>query len=120
MGFLRSIQWWEWLPRGRWNVVARVPEADDIPSTMPPKSAVLVASGEHVKWLAFDCPCRRGHRVLLNLDPAHWPSWRVYDQRGLTVWPSIDSRQHGYRCHFWLTHGRVVWCRDRSKIGGKR
>lgn len=113
MGFMNLLRWSEWLRRGRWKVVARVSEADEIPATIPAQGAVLVGSRGQAKWLAFDCPCGRGHRILLNLDSAHRPTWTVYDQRGLTVWPSIDSRQAGYRCHFLLDHGRVVWCRDR-------
>ena len=54
------------------------------------------------KWLAFDCPCRTGHQIMLNLDRRRTPYWTVTNTRRLTVSPSIDSYGPGRRCHYFV------------------
>lgn len=81
----------------------------EIPAELRRRTAVLVAKGEVEQWLIFDCPCKAGHRVMLNLDPASRPTWRVIDRRRLTLRPSIDeSTEHG-RCHYFINKGKVIW-----------
>ena len=102
-----QVPWWQWLPLFRWRVVASCEAADEVPLALPRNGAVLVASGDFVKWLVFDCPCRTGHRLMLPLQGK--PRWRVESTQGLTVMPSVDFHGKGRRCHYFIRTGRVEW-----------
>lgn len=121
MARLRGIDWRTCLPGATWRVVARVDDADEVPDKIAKNGAVLVGSREQPKWLALDCPCDTGHRVMVTLDPRHWPHWTLEggkrDTR-LTLWPSIDCRRPQRRCHYFIRRGRVLWIRERSWFHG--
>ncbi|QKW23983.1 hypothetical protein HUT16_37265 [Kitasatospora sp. NA04385] len=68
-----------------------------------------MAFDKHPKWLAFDCPCKDRHRVLLNLNPNRQPAWTIHTQAPLTITPSIDETRASGRCHYFLQNGQVVW-----------
>ncbi|MER6401399.1 DUF6527 family protein [Kitasatospora sp. NPDC001603] len=70
---------------------------------------MLVANGQIMKWLAFDCPCKEGHRVLLNLNPSILPNWTVKASEPLTVSPSIDELRGDKRCHYFIRYGHIDW-----------
>lgn len=110
-----KISWWQWLPIWRWRVVSTVESADEIPERLPRNAAILVAgSGEPPKWVAFDCPCRSGHRVMLNTDFRRAPSWQI-DLRHtdrLTITPSVDYRGARRQCHYFVRNGRIQWTPD--------
>ena len=114
MGGLSRLRWWQWVPvPGRkWRVVLRVAAADEVPHRLPPGGVVLVGSPDRPKWLAFDCPCGLGHRIMANLDVARSPRWSVTQAHPLTLTPSIDAVTAGRRCHFLLKNGRVAWVRN--------
>lgn len=111
METLNRISWWDWIPFPwrRWKVVLIVGSADEIPEVFPISSAVLVGTLVHPKWLAFDCPCRRGHRVMLNLDSRRKPSWSISNPNKLTINPSVNDRSIDDRCHYFIRKGKVVW-----------
>jgi hypothetical protein len=80
-----------------------------VPDRLRPREFVVVGSSEFPKWAVFDCPCGRGHRLMLSLQRSHRPHWRLeLDPHGPSLWPSVDSRT-GYRCHFWVREGHVHW-----------
>ena len=106
---MMHIPWWQWLPIHPWRIVASVEAADEIPARMPPNGAVLVGTLSTPKWIAFDCPCRRGHRIMVNLDPRHRPHWRIAKNTRLTLTPSIDVHRESQRCHYFVRNGRIVW-----------
>jgi hypothetical protein len=112
-----KIAWWKWLPFQGWRAVGAVESADEVPDRLPRRAAVLVGSGVHLKWLAFDCPCGRDHRILLNADPARSPAWLVaQDDAGrLTISPSIDALSKGRRCHYFIRTGRTLWAEDSDR-----
>jgi len=119
---VRGIDWRKWLPAGPWRVVEQVDAADEVPDTIPKNGAVLVGSRQHPKWLALDCPCGTGHRVMVALDPRNWPHWTLAagtNESPLTLWPSIDCRRPERRCHYFLRRGRVLWIRERSWFYGR-
>lgn len=97
----------------RWHIALVVDAADEIPEHLPRSTAVLVGTRRRPKWLAFDCPCGRGHRVMLNLDARRKPRWRVLRDQELAIWPSIDWRDAGVRCHFVIDCGRVLWIAEK-------
>lgn len=104
-----KISWLSWLPFRRWHVVGTVESADEIPERLPRKGVALVGDSAMTKWIVFDCPCRRGHRVMLNADPSRRPRWTLNYSKPVTISPSIDYRGADRRCHFHIRTGRVVW-----------
>ncbi len=114
MGNLDRIRWWEWLPFWRWRLVGAVGEADDIPQHLPRNGVVLIGAQANLKWLAFDCPCRAGHRIMLSLDRTRTPYWSFSQTEHLSIVPSIDFRSGDKRCHYFITNGRIVWVPNRS------
>jgi hypothetical protein len=114
MGNMTRIAWWQWLPFFRWRIVAIVESADDVPTRLPRNGAVLVGSKSYPKWIVFDCPCRRGHRIMLNSDRGRMPYWSSTVEGRLTISPSVDSHQNMRRCHYFIRNGRVEWVYERS------
>ena len=96
-----------------WLLAGTVSEGDEVPGRIPIRRAFLVGVPSAWKWLVFDCPCRSGHRIMLNLDPGRRPNWtvRLTRKRRITVSPSIDYRGRDRSCHYFIRNGRVVWAR---------
>jgi hypothetical protein len=109
-----KISWWQWLPIFGWRIVAVVESADDIPQRLPRNGAVLVGSRAQPKWIAFDCPCRSGHRIILNTDKLRLPYWITNVQGPLTLSPSIDYVHPKRRCHYFILNGRIEWIPERK------
>lgn len=108
-----NIRWWHWLPFRRMSTLGVVESADDVPITLPRSGAVLVSSQGLEKWIAFDCPCRSGHRIMLNLDHARRPAWSVSQKKGrLSVYPSVNYYDGNRRCHYVVRDGKIVWMED--------
>ena len=107
----RLISWWKSLPLSwsAWRIVASVSAGDEIPHCLPRKGVIVVGSPECATWLAFECPCRTGHRLMVNLDKHRYPFWSIDSLRPLSVWPSIDSMSSSGRCHFVVRNGRIRW-----------
>lgn len=115
MAELGHIAWWQWIPLWPWRIVATVEAADEIPEQLPRNGAVFVGSANHPKWLAFDCPCGTGHRIMITLDTGHRPHWTITTRRRLTVSPSVDYSVPAMRCHYVISRGRIQWARDRKR-----
>jgi hypothetical protein len=110
MGWMSLPRWWPaWLPPQAWHLVGSVADPDLVPDRLPRRGAYIVDRPSGPAWLVLDCPCRCGHRLLLNLSPAREPHWSVAAGKRLTVRPSVDSLDGDQRCHFWLRAGRVRW-----------
>lgn len=94
-----------------------VESADEVPERLPRNAAVIVGDEKFAKWLAFDCPCRKGHRIMLNADRARRPAWRiaVANDGRLTVAPSVDFVGDGSRCHYFIREGRIEWSRSENR-----
>ena len=106
-----KFDWLSWVPFRRWRVVALVPSADEIPEALPRNGAVLVSDTGTIKWIVFDCPCRTGHRIMLNADRKRHPAWHVDLESldRLTISPSINARSAKRGCHYFVRNGRIVW-----------
>ena len=116
------IRWWQWLPRRRYAIVCTAPAADLIPIRLPRKGIALADGGSGPSWIAFDCPCRRHHRLLISLSDHIQPRWRLSGGPRPSLHPSVDVVEDGRRCHFWLRNGKIEWAgtaheRRRMKYG---
>lgn len=109
-----KISWWQWLPFQPWRVVGAVEAADEIPERLPRNAAALVGSEVLPKWIAFDCPCRTGHRIMLNTDPGRRPAWKCVGVSGdrLSIAPSVDYADGRRRCHYFVRDGKIQWAKD--------
>lgn len=103
------FSWTEWLPWKRWRIGATVEAANDVPVRLPPRVAILVGSASRPKWIAFDCPCGKSHRIMVSLDPATKPHWRVLASDRLSLAPSIDAWRGRRRCHYVIRSGKIAW-----------
>ena len=108
-----KISLFDWFPFQKWRIVCSVEAADEIPEKIPLNGSVLVADHNHQKWLAFDCPCRSGHRIMLNLDKKHRPFWRISNERSLSIHPSVDFETKDRRCHYYIKNGKIMWAHKR-------
>ena len=107
-----KIAWWDWLPFRRWRVVGTVTSADEVPDKLPRNGVVMVGTSGNEKWIIFDCPCRTGHRIMLNADIARFPNWEVQHRDRLTIFPSVDFRGDYRRCHYFIRDAKILWARD--------
>lgn len=105
------VAWWQSLriPWRPWRIVGQVCAADEVPDLLPPQGVVLVGAPRNATWAAFDCPCRAGHRLLVNLDRARAPFWQIDSRRPLSIRPSIDYITPERRCHFTILRGKIKW-----------
>jgi len=112
MASVGRIPFWEWIPGRSWRIVATVEAADEIPDRLPSHGAVIVGSLQQPKWLAFDCPCKSGHRIMVTLDPTHRPHWVVRKTKQLSISPSVDYRTAERRCHYYVADGKISWVQN--------
>jgi hypothetical protein len=110
---MRSLSWREWLglPTRKWKLVLTVENGDEIPERIPKHGVVLVGTMARPKWIALECPCDLGHRIMLNTDASRRPYWSIGSFAPITVSPSIDDVTPTRRCHFLLKQGRICWVR---------
>ncbi|ARN83959.1 DUF6527 family protein [Methylocystis bryophila] len=109
------ISWWKWLPFQRWRIIGQTESADEIPDRLPRNGVALVGETERPKWIVFDCPCRTGHRIMLNADPGRNPRWTLNRVKPLTISPSIDFRANQRHCHYIIRSGQIEWTEDNDR-----
>lgn len=103
---------WRVLRGRRLRTTGLVQSALDLPEKAPPLEAYVVAGASDApQWVAFECPCARGHRIMLNLSTARRPRWTltIHDSGRLTIGPSVDAHSEFGRCHFWCVDGKIKW-----------
>ena len=108
------IDWWR---RRRWghprlDEVRWYETYADLPEHLPRHQLAVIGEPQRPKWLVLECPCGNGHRLEVNLSRGRRPFWAVELDPVPSVEPSIDLREPGRRCHFWLLGGRVRWTPD--------
>lgn len=109
-----KIAWWQWLPFWSWRVVETVESADEVSMKLPCNGVSIVGDEVTPKWIVFDCPCRTGHRIMINADSKRRPFWRYeLDRRDkLTISPSVDYSDRVKRCHYFVRGGKILWAKD--------
>ena len=109
----QMVAWWQALPLPwrAWRVVGHVSAGDEVPDQLPDKGVVLVGAPGRLTWATFDCPCRKGHRLMVNLDRARYPFWTVDSLKPLTIRPSISDITPERHCHFVVRRGRISCAR---------
>lgn len=110
-----KIAWWQWLPLWRWRIIGAVESADEVPVRLPRNAVVLVGDTSYAKWIIFDCPCRTGHRIMLNADAGRRPFWALNAAKLATISPSIDYHGTDRRCHYFIRSGKIVWAKDSDR-----
>jgi hypothetical protein len=110
-----KVSWWQWLPFQRWRVIGAAESADEIPDRLPRNGIALVGDEARTKWIVFDCPCRTGHRIMLNTDLGRQPHWTLNHVAPLSISPSIDYRGNRRRCHYFIRRGRIIWAEDSDR-----
>ena len=110
-GMKKLLSWWRSLalPSRPWGIAGYVGAADEIPDQLPAKGVILVGMEDNPTWAALDCPCRRGHQLLVNLDRSRRPVWTIDSIKPLTIRPSIADTTFDRQCHFWVRRGRIRW-----------
>jgi hypothetical protein len=111
-----AVDWWRRrrLTDARIRVTRLYDSRADVPDELPRHVVALVGAEGHLKWAIFECPCGRGHQLMLPLQPGSRPHWRFSETpSGPELHPSVDSMT-AYRCHFLLLGGRVHWVEDRD------
>ena len=110
-GMKKLVAWWQSLPIPWrvWRIVGQVVAGDEVPDRLPDRGVVLVGRPGRSTWAVFDCPCRAGHRLMVNLDSARHPYWRVDSLKPLSIRPSIDDITPERRCHFIVRRGKIRW-----------
>src|SRR5690242_13817613 len=101
-----------WVPRSRYFMADPVPDAYQLPRRLPRKAIVLVEDDGRMKWAAFDCPCEKHHRLLLNLDRKRHPGWQLSTNQHVSFSPSIDFHSDEFRCHYFIQNGQVQWAKS--------
>ena len=105
------IVWWQSLalPWRAWRIVGKVEAGDEVGECLPYRGVVLVGTRDRATWAVFDCPCRTRHRLMVNLDSARYPFWRIESRKPLSIRPSIDDITTQRRCHFTIRDGKLSW-----------
>jgi len=68
----------------------------------------IVGFKKKAKWVIFDCPCSKGHKLTVNLMESHYPYWKLKFYRNqVSLSPSIRVSDHACRSHFWLQSNRA-------------
>lgn len=86
-------------------------EGDALPASLPWRDLVVLKDGGEYWSVAMNCPCGCRQRIELPVLPEVRPRWTLsLDRRDRpSLHPSVAMRE-GCKSHFWLRHGRVVWC----------
>lgn len=88
-----------------------VMDGDTLPPVLPARALVLVRDDGEDWSVGMRCPCGCGDALEMMVLAEAEPRWTLTtDHKGLpTLHPSI-WRRTDCKAHFWLRHGRVIWC----------
>jgi len=91
----------------RYSSVAFVDSLPDVPIHVG-NEIYIVGSSERAKWVVFDCPCLKGHKLTVNLMKSRYPHWSLKLSGGkVSLSPSIVVTDHPCKSHFWLKSNQI-------------
>jgi hypothetical protein len=95
------------IPRRRLQVF----EGDTLPDRLPTLKLALAREGGEDWSIGMYCPCGCGQRLELLVLVGVKPRWDYHLSKAghVTLHPSVWVTA-GCRSHFWLRHGKVIWC----------
>jgi len=101
------LLWW-FLPKRRWTWQ----RLDDFPQLLRERIVYLIGEEEALWQAAFQCPCRCGAILQLNLLRDERPCWAVIlpSSGSITIRPSV-SKLTGCKSHFLITRGQIIWAK---------
>jgi hypothetical protein len=68
----------------------------------------IIESFNTAKWVVFNCPCSRGHKLTVNLMKSSYPRWTLrLSGNKVSLSPSVVVTDHPCRSHFWLKSNHV-------------
>jgi hypothetical protein len=103
----------KWLHLIEFDVLSRTSETYPVENQIASGELIFVIDAGIEKWACLKCPGGCGATIPLSLNPNRRPRWAVtldWFQRP-TVKPSVHQK-NGCGCHFWITKGRIDWCKD--------
>jgi hypothetical protein len=91
------------------TVLAKTPGNDEIKENQ----FVVIIYKRKKYWAMFRCPCGCGHVISLSLQKNQHPHWTFREEysRRPSLYPSVFQKTE-CRSHFFVSSGRIVWCRD--------
>jgi hypothetical protein len=100
---------WRWLRRRRrLGTVENVASMSDIPTRLG--AQIFIIGQAAPKWAVFECPCRCGERIDVNLMTSREPNWQMSRTRnGVTLAPSLWMPCEKCGSHFFVRNSRVIW-----------
>jgi len=109
LDFLKS-SWRRLRRRTRYKRIAVVDSMSAIPERLG-GTIYIVRRGGIDRRAAFECPCRCGRTIDLNLFAgSRQPSWSVTTNKGtVTVHPSVWLRSDPCQSHFFIRRNKVIW-----------
>lgn len=85
----------------------------DTPDRLNEKTLYIIGEGEYKWYVVMLCPGGCGSVLYMNLMKDTRPRWQLTEHADGTasLYPSV-WRQKECRCHFWLRHGLIEWCKS--------
>lgn len=90
--------------------------ARDYPEEIKRNTIYIVGTIVNPQYAVFQCPCKCGRIVELNLNPDSSPCWTInWSPFGtISISPSIWRKQ-GCESHFFIKRSSVIWCNTEQK-----
>ena len=96
----------------RFNITPRYRAivVEDIPDSFEDGYIYLIGETNLFWQAALECPCGCSQIIQLALTQDSHPRWKYNGTfPNPTLAPSVQ-RSKGCRSHFFLQHGRIIWC----------
>jgi len=86
----------------RYSTVRFIDALPDVPAQIG-NDIYIIGSPHAAKWVVFNCPCSKGHRLTVNLMKSNHPRWILrLSGKKASLSPSIVVTDHPCKSHFWL------------------
>lgn len=94
--------------RRHYSSIKYVERVSDLPEKLR-NNIYLVRRNGDLLWVVMDCPCRKNHRITINLMSAREPHWTVkFQGKEVTLFPSLWFKGE-CESHFWVKRNEVHW-----------